>query len=71
MQPRQIHSRGAEPLRAAGKLGSVLLQFPRWVFPSHEARQHIRDARERLKDMRITVEFRHNSWFNESVRNAR
>jgi uncharacterized protein YecE (DUF72 family) len=57
--------KGVEPLLAAGKLGSILLQFPRWVFPSHEARQHIRDARERLQGIPITVEFRHNSWFNE------
>src|SRR5262245_8511587 len=57
--------RGIEPLRASGKLGAVFLQFPRWVFPSHEARQHIRDARERLGDIRIAVEFRHGSWFNE------
>jgi uncharacterized protein YecE (DUF72 family) len=57
--------RGIEPLRAGGRLGAVFLQFPRWVFPSHEARQHIRDARERLGDLPIAVEFRHGSWFNE------
>jgi len=57
--------RGVEPLRAAGKLGAIFLQFPRWVFPSHEARQQIRDARERLGDLPIAVEFRHGSWFNE------
>ncbi len=57
--------RGIEPLRTSGRLGAVFLQFPRWVFPSHEARQHVRDARERLKDVPIAVEFRHGSWFNE------
>jgi uncharacterized protein YecE (DUF72 family) len=57
--------RGVEPLRASGKLGAVFLQFPRWVFPSHEAREHIRDARRRLVDIPIAVEFRHGSWFNE------
>ena len=56
---------GIEPLRAAGKLGAVFLQFPRWVFPSHEARELIRGAQERLGDRRLTVEFRHGSWFNE------
>jgi len=56
---------GVEPLREAGNLGAVFLQFPRWVFPSHEARQHIRDARERLAGIPIAVEFRHGSWFNE------
>jgi uncharacterized protein YecE (DUF72 family) len=57
--------RSIEPLRASGKLGTVFLQFPRWVFPSHDARQRIREARERLGDLRIAVEFRTGSWFNE------
>jgi len=57
--------RGAlEPLVAAGKLGAVFIQFPRWVFPSNEARDLILATRERL-DLPIAVEFRHGSWFNE------
>ncbi|MGH7921388.1 MAG: DUF72 domain-containing protein, partial [Candidatus Dormibacteraceae bacterium] len=56
---------GIEPLRASDKLGAVFLQFPRWVFPSHEARELIRQAQDRLGDIRITVESRHGSWFNE------
>jgi uncharacterized protein YecE (DUF72 family) len=57
--------RGVEPLRAAGKLGAVFLQFPRWVFPSNEAREQILDAKQRLGEIPLTVEFRHGSWFNE------
>jgi uncharacterized protein YecE (DUF72 family) len=57
--------RGVEPLHRASKLGAVFLQFPRWVFPSNEARDRILDAASRLGDMRLTVEFRHGSWFNE------
>jgi uncharacterized protein YecE (DUF72 family) len=57
--------RGIEPLRAAGRLGAVLLQFPRWVFPSHETREHIRSAKARMGDVPVSVEFRHGSWFNE------
>ena len=53
-----------EPLVAAGKLGAVFIQFPRWVFPSNEARELILATRERL-DLPIAVEFRHGSWFNE------
>lgn len=56
---------GIEPLAGAGKLGAVFLQFPRWVFPSNEARQHILEARERLRGYPIAVEFRHASWWNE------
>jgi uncharacterized protein YecE (DUF72 family) len=53
-----------EPLLAAGKLGAVFVQFPKWVFPSNEARELILETRERL-DLPIAVEFRHGSWFNE------
>ena len=57
--------RGVDPLRKAGKLGAVFLQFPRWVYPSNEAREQILEAAARLGDIRLTVEFRHGSWFNE------
>jgi uncharacterized protein YecE (DUF72 family) len=57
--------RGIEPLVAGGRLGAVFLQFPRWVFPSNEARDHILQARERLGGLPVAVEFRHGSWFNE------
>jgi uncharacterized protein YecE (DUF72 family) len=60
-----IFRKGIEPLRQAGKLGTIFLQFPRWVFPSHESRDHILLARERLQGMSIAVEFRHSSWWNE------
>jgi uncharacterized protein YecE (DUF72 family) len=53
-----------EPLLDARKLGAVFVQFPRWVFPSNEARELILETRQRL-DLPIAVEFRHGSWFNE------
>ena len=53
-----------EPLIDARKLGAVLVQFPKWVFPSNEARELILETRQRL-DLPIAVEFRHGSWFNE------
>jgi uncharacterized protein YecE (DUF72 family) len=52
------------PLVEAKKLGAVFVQFPKWVFPSHEARELILETRERLA-LPIAVEFRHGSWFNE------
>ena len=57
--------RGIDPLVESGRLGAVFLQFPRWVFPSNETRDHILQARERLGGLPIAVEFRHGSWFNE------
>ena len=53
------------PLNSSGKLGAVFFQYPRWVFPSNEARDAIVEARERLGDIPMAVEFRHASWVNE------
>ena len=53
------------PLHSAGKLGSILLQYPRWFFPSSENRDAIVAAKQRLADMRFAVEFRNGSWFND------
>ncbi len=55
---------GLEPLRAAGQLGSVLLQYPRWFFPISESRDEILAARERLAGNAFAVELRNGSWFN-------
>jgi uncharacterized protein YecE (DUF72 family) len=52
------------PLRAAGKLGVVLLQFPRWFVPSRANAEALVAARERLAGLPIAVEFRHRSWLS-------
>ena len=52
-----------EPLRAAGKLGAVMLQYPRWVTPTDRARVEIAEAAERLDGLPVTVEFRNALWF--------
>ena len=58
---------GLEPLKEAGQLGSILLQYPRWFFTSSENRDEIEQAVERLRAVGLTgsVEFRNASWFNE------
>ncbi len=58
---------GLEPLREAGQLGSILLQYPRWFFTSSENRDTIEEATGRLRDAGLVgaVEFRSASWFNE------
>ena len=58
---------GLEPLREAGQLGSILLQYPRWFFTSSENRDAIDEATGRLRDAGLVgaVEFRSASWFNE------
>ena len=58
---------GLEPLRAAGQLGSVLLQYPKWFFTGSEQRAAILEATERLAGHGMTgaVEFRNATWFND------
>jgi uncharacterized protein YecE (DUF72 family) len=58
---------GIAPLQAAGQLGSILLQYPRWFFTSSENRDTIEEATSRLRGagLRGAVEFRSASWFNE------
>ncbi|GAA0594626.1 DUF72 domain-containing protein [Streptomyces crystallinus] len=55
---------GIEPLRAAGRLGSVLFQFPPWFRPGAAARARIEECRKRA-EVPITVEFRHPSWLSD------
>jgi uncharacterized protein YecE (DUF72 family) len=64
----RLYLAGLEPLRAAGQLGSILLQFPKWFFPTGESRDAILDARRRLGEIRCAVEFRSETWFNEKNR---
>jgi len=52
------------PLHRAGRLGSVLLQYPRWFGPKDVNRNEIREAARRLPDYRICVEFRHGRWLD-------
>ena len=59
-----------QPLRAASKLGAVLLQFPRWVLPSRENRDLIQAAVERLGDVRAAVELRNQRWFGANAGDA-
>ena len=58
---------GIEPLREAGQLGSVLLQYPRWFFTSSENRALIEESAARLAKVGVAsaVEFRNGTWFNE------
>ena len=51
------------PLKDAGKLGSVLLQYPRWFGPGPRSLDTILEARDRLGDIRCAVEFRNGLWF--------
>ncbi|MCX8126636.1 MAG: DUF72 domain-containing protein [Dehalococcoidia bacterium] len=52
------------PLDSAGRLGVVLFQFPPWFYPGSKQRDYILKCKERLRQYRIAVEFRHSSWLS-------
>jgi uncharacterized protein YecE (DUF72 family) len=56
------------PLHSAGKLGSILFQFPQYFVISRKNKDYLLEVRDRLKEFRIAVEFRHKSWMEERNR---
>lgn len=57
-----LFSQALEPLRAAGKLGLVLLQFPPYFVANQVNRDYIAQSVGLLAPDRVAVEFRHASW---------
>ena len=51
-----------EPLRQAGKLGAILLQFPPWFPISRSNKEYIVACAERVAPRRSCVEFRNHTW---------
>ncbi len=50
------------PLRDAGRLGVVILQYPSWFTPKPETRAALAGARQRLDGYRVAVELRSPKW---------
>jgi uncharacterized protein YecE (DUF72 family) len=50
------------PMDSAGKLGVVLFQFPPWFGPGRAGREYILQAKQRLGQYRMAVEFRNGAW---------
>ncbi len=57
-----------EPIRAAGKLGGILLQMAPYVVFRDRSLEYLAWAREQLQGHAVFVEFRHRSWFEEDHR---
>jgi uncharacterized protein YecE (DUF72 family) len=57
-----------EPLRATGKLGGILLQFPSYVVKKPISFEYIEWAQEQLPRDDLLLEFRHRSWLDEENR---
>ncbi|HEY1920660.1 MAG TPA: DUF72 domain-containing protein [Streptosporangiaceae bacterium] len=51
-----------EPLREAGKLGALLLQFPPWFPSSHANKDYILASAQRVAPRQVCVEFRNPTW---------
>ena len=58
------------PLKASGRLGLVHFQFPPWLRCNREGHDHVRLCVERMAGHALSVEFRHQSWFDVAQRDA-
>ncbi|MFC4778230.1 DUF72 domain-containing protein [Paenibacillus sp. GCM10023252] len=56
------------PVAAAGKLASVLFQYPPWFDCSKPHVDILREARERMQGLPVSLEFRHQSWFDGEMK---
>jgi uncharacterized protein YecE (DUF72 family) len=64
---RRFHE-ALEPLREAGKLGGILMQFPPYVVFKPASFEYLQWAQEQLAGDEMLVEFRHASWLDEENR---
>jgi uncharacterized protein YecE (DUF72 family) len=53
-----------EPLRQAGKLGAILLQFPPWFPIGRSRKDYIVACAERAAPDRVCIEFRNKTWMS-------
>ena len=54
-----------EPLRDAGKLGAILLQFPPWFPIGRANKDYILACARRAAPRRVCIEFRNRTWMTE------
>jgi uncharacterized protein YecE (DUF72 family) len=66
---RRFHEALA-PMRHAGKLGLVHFQFAPWVMRNRDGRAHVEHCVERMGAHTVSVEFRHQSWFDNDAHRA-
>jgi uncharacterized protein YecE (DUF72 family) len=56
------------PLHRAGKLGTIVFQFPKWVFPNRRTWSYFEEIRDRLGPYRAAMEFRNDVWMRPDNR---
>ena len=54
-----------QPLVAAGKLGTVLFQYPPWFGISRKNKDYVLECAKRMAPLPICVEFRNAAWFRD------
>ncbi|RNF39305.1 DUF72 domain-containing protein [Planococcus salinus] len=59
----EAYIRSIRPLKEAGKLAMVLLQFPPWFDCTKENVEQLKEAAGKLHEFDVAVEFRHQSWY--------
>ncbi|WP_188114177.1 DUF72 domain-containing protein, partial [Streptomyces apricus] len=64
----QRYTGALEPLRRAGRLGTLLFQFPPWFGPGERARAVLRGWARRAAGWPVAVEFRHPDWWHPELR---
>jgi uncharacterized protein YecE (DUF72 family) len=62
-----LFTQALEPLRAEGKLGFILLQFPPYFIASQPNREYIARSIALLAPDKAAVEFRHASWLEPGM----
>jgi uncharacterized protein YecE (DUF72 family) len=55
-----------KPLQETGKLKMVLFQYPPWFDCNRDSVEVLRNAKERMDDIPVALEFRNQSWFHPS-----
>ncbi|MBN2059152.1 MAG: DUF72 domain-containing protein [Deltaproteobacteria bacterium] len=58
---------GISPFIEAGQLGAILLQFPQSFHYTPENRIYLKSLIDRLRPLRVSVEFRQREWLKDSV----
>jgi uncharacterized protein YecE (DUF72 family) len=66
---RRFHEALA-PLQQAGRLGLVHFQFPPWIQCNREGHAFVEHCVQRMPGHTLSVEFRHQSWFDGEARIA-
>lgn len=67
----RIFRSNLQPLRQAGKLGAILVDFPPWFVPSDDNRRYLAHVRQHLPDDHVIVEFRNRLWVADEAESDR